>query len=172
MGLRPAKCYRKHSRPYTRISIRRPRKSYVKGVPKPKITGFEFGQKGDYKKVVYLISKQTIQIRHNAMEAARICVVKEMETSIKTGFFFKIRVFPHHVMRENHMATGAGADRFQSGMRQSFGRPIGMAAQIKEGQKVMEIRVNDEHVKTAKLAFKKAIYKLPMLCKLLVEDLK
>ncbi|MBI4170413.1 MAG: 50S ribosomal protein L16, partial [Candidatus Aenigmarchaeota archaeon] len=31
------------------------------------------------------------------------------------------------MLRENALATGAGADRFQSGMRQSFGKPVGTA---------------------------------------------
>ena len=173
MGLRPAKCYRNPHRPYTRVSIRRPRKSYVKGVPKSKLTGFEYGQKGDYSKVLYLLSSDHIQIRSNSLEAARIAVVRELEKNLgKSGFFFKVRVFPHHVLRENPMATGAGADRFQQGMRQSFGKPIGTAAIVIEGQRLMEIRVNDSSVRGAKLAFKAAIHKLPTSCKILIEDLK
>src|SRR3989338_2756902 len=162
MGIRPAKCYRKPHMAFTRVSTRRPRKSYVKGVPKHKISGFEFGQKGDYPKVVYLISDKLIQIRHNSIEAARVAAVREIEKSIgKTGFFFKIRIYPHQVLRENPMATGAGADRFQQGMRQSFGRPIGSAAVVKEGQILMELRVNDSGIKGAKKSFKAAIHKLP-----------
>jgi large subunit ribosomal protein L10e len=172
MGIRPAKCYRTPHRPYTRISIRRPRKGYVKGVPKSKITQFEFGQKGNYSKAVFLSSGDHIQIRHNALEAARIAVVRELEKGLKTGFFFKIRVFPHHVLRENVMATGAGADRFQTGMRQSFGKPIGTAAIVKEGQKLMEIRVNGAGVTSAKKAFKAAMHKLPTTCKISVADIQ
>ncbi|MFH0836970.1 MAG: ribosomal protein L16, partial [Candidatus Aenigmatarchaeota archaeon] len=82
MGLRPARCYRRPHRAYTRISSKRPRKGYVKGVPKHKISGFEFGTKEKYPKVVYLISDKYIQIRHNAIESARIATVREIEKNI------------------------------------------------------------------------------------------
>ena len=170
MGLRPAKCYRRPHRPYTRVSTRRPRKSYVKGVPKSKVTGFEYGQKNSYSKVVYLESDAHIQIRSNSIEAARIAVVRELEKKLGKEFFFKVRIYPHHVLRENPMATGAGADRFQQGMRQSFGKPIGQAAIVKIGQILMEIRVNDSGIKGAKNSFKAAIHKLPTPCKITIED--
>src|SRR3989338_6737591 len=171
MGIRPAKCYRRPHRPYTRVSTRRPRKSYVKGVPKPKITGFEYGQKGNYSRTLYLLSDSHIQIRHNSLEAARIAVVRELEKNVgKAGFFFKVRVFPHHVLRENVMATGAGADRFQQGMRRSFGKPIGTADIVKIGQKIMEIRVNEAYVPKAKQAFRAAVHKLPIKGKIAIEE--
>ncbi len=157
--------------PYTRQSTRKPKKGYVKGVPKPKITEFELGTKGDYEKTVFLISERTLQIRHNALEAARVYAVQNMEKGIAKGgkFFLKVRVYPHQVLRENAMATGAGADRFQTGMRQSFGNPIGTAARVYAGQRIMEIRVNGENVRVAKAAFKQAAYKLPTPCKIIVE---
>lgn len=172
MGLRPAKCYRNHQRPYTRQSIRVPKKGYVKGVPKPKITEFELGTKGDYDLKVFLLAERQVQIRHNALESARVYAVQNMEKGIgKAGkFFFKVRVYPHHVLRENAMATGAGADRFQQGMRQSFGNPIGTAAMVYAGQKIMEIQVNKEFLPVAKEAFKQASYKLPTPCRIIVEN--
>ena len=150
-----------------------PKKGYVKGVPKAKITEFELGTKGVYPKVVYLISERPVQIRHNALESARVSTVQILEKSIGKGtqFFMKIRVFPHHVLRENAMATGAGADRFQSGMRESFGKPIGTAAMVYAGQKIIEVRVTEANVPAAKLALKQASYKLPTPCKIVVEDL-
>ena len=171
MGLRPAKCYRGHQRPYTRQSISVPRKGYVKGVPKSKITEFELGTKGNYQNTVFLIAKRSVQIRHNALEAARVYAVQNMEKYMTKGskFFFKVRVYPHQVLRENAMATGAGADRFQTGMRQSFGNPISTAAIVYAGQKIMEFQVNDGSVKIAKDAFKQASYKLPTPCKIIVE---
>ena len=172
MGLRPGRCYRKHQRPYTRQSTRVPKKGYVKGVPKSKITEFELGTKADYDTRLYLVSQLPVQIRHNALEAARVSVVQKLEKGIVRGstFFLKIRVYPHHVIRENAMATGAGADRFQSGMRQSFGKPIGTAAQVDKGQKIIEVRVNKNNMITAKSALKKAAYKLPTPCRVLVES--
>lgn len=172
MGLRPGKCYRNHQRPYTRVSTRRPRKSYVKGVPKSKVTGFEYGKKADYPKVVYILSDHSVQIRSNSIESARIAIVRELEKTLKTDFFFRVRIYPHQVLRENVMATGAGADRFQTGMRQSFGKPIGTAAVVKAGQKLMEIRVNENGVLAAKRSFKAAMHKLPTTCKIKIENFK
>ena len=173
MGLRPGRCYRKHQRPYTRQSIRVPKKGYVKGVPKPKITEFELGTKANYEFRLFLTAERPVQIRHNSLESARIRAVQVLEKNIGRGntFFLKVRVYPHHVLRENALATGAGADRFQQGMRQSFGKPIGTAAQVDVGQKIMEIRVNKAGITTAKMALKKAAYKLPTPCRVLVESI-
>ena len=171
MGLRPGRCYRKHQRPYTRQSIRVPKKGYVKGVPRPKITEFQLGTKGDYKNSVFLVSKRNVQIRHNALESGRIMAVQTMEKNLSKGsaFLFRVRVYPHQVLRENAMATGAGADRFQQGMRMSFGKPISTAARVFEGQKIMEFKVNDQDLVAAKAALKKAGYKMPTPCKITVE---
>ena len=169
MALRPGRCYRKHQRPNTRQSQRKPRKSYVKGVPKPKITEFELGTKGEYEHKLYLIARSTVQIRHNALESARIAVVQTLEKNLGKGasYFLKIRVYPHHVIRENALATGAGADRFQQGMRHSFGKPIGTAAQVREGQTLIEVKTNNADV--GKMALKKASYKLPTPCRIVIE---
>jgi large subunit ribosomal protein L10e len=174
MALRPGRCYKRHHRPYTRTSIHVPRKSYVKGVPKPKLTEFELGKKKIYDKVIYLVSDNDVQIRHNSLESARVSTVQILEKQIGKGndFFLKIRVFPHHILRENALATGAGADRYQQGMRQSFGKPMSTAAQVHKGQKILEIRVNANGVKTAKTALRQARYKLPTTCKVVVEDMK
>ena len=171
MGLRPGRCYRKLERPYTRRSIRVPKKGYVKGVPASKITQFEAGKKDNYDKVVYMNAKRSVQVRHNSLESARIAAVQIMEKKLAKGstFFMKIRVYPHHVLRENALATGAGADRFQTGMRQSFGKPVSTAARVHAGQCMIEIYVMDANVGIAKLALKKASYKLPTPTKLQIE---
>lgn len=173
MGLRPGRCYRRWGRPNSRQSIRVPKKGYVKGVPKPKITGFELGKKADYDNVLYLMAERQVQIRHNALESARIVAVQMMEKNLGKGatFFMKVRVFPHHVLRENALATGAGADRFQSGMRQSFGKPVGTAARVRRGQKIMEVQVNTAGINVAKTALKKAAYKLPTPCRIIIEKM-
>lgn len=169
--LRPGRCYRKLHRPYTRQSKRNPRKSYVKGVPGIRISQFEMGQKKDYDLTLFLVSEQAIQIRHNALEAARVAIVKTVEKATKE-FFVKLRVYPHHVLRENKLATGAGADRFQQGMRQSFGSPIGTAAQIRKGQKIFEVRVNKDFLNVVKEALNKARQKLPLKYRIVVEEKK
>ncbi len=169
MALRPGRAYRRFHRPFTRQAIRVPRKSYIKGVPKPKITEFELGRRAEYDTRLFLVAKNSVQIRHNSLEAARIACVQSLEKHIgKAGsYFFKIRVYPHHVLRENALATGAGADRFQQGMRQSFGKPIGTAAQVRANQKIMEVRVNSGSIEVAKAALKQAVHK----CRIVVEKM-
>ncbi|MBU0898696.1 MAG: 50S ribosomal protein L16 [Nanoarchaeota archaeon] len=166
MGIRPARCYKKLERPYTRQSRRKPKKGFVKGVPGSKIHRFEVGNsKGDFPVVMYVVAKAPVQIRHNALESARINANKTLNDEFgKTGYFLKVRVFPHHVMRENPLASGAGADRFQTGMRKAFGRPIGTAAQVKAGQKIIEARVGKGQEKIIRKALKKAAAKLPVPC--------
>ena len=162
MGLRRAHCYRWDSPAYTRIS-KNPSDSFVTGIPGIKITRFDMGDSnGEFDVRVDLISNENIQIRHNATEAARQTCVRCLEKTLsKKGFYFKIRPYPHHIMRENKMATGAGADRVQSGMRDSFGKPIGKTARVKKGQIIMSISVLRDKVDIAKEALRRANAKLP-----------
>ncbi|NIP40020.1 MAG: 50S ribosomal protein L16 [Candidatus Aenigmarchaeota archaeon] len=170
MGLRSARCYRRLEKPYTRVSFKKPRRSYVKGVPALKIHRFESGnKKRKFSKSLYLVSKEAVQIRHNALEAARVVATKNLARSVgEENYFFKVLIYPHHVLRENPLATGAGADRFQTGMRKSFGRPISSAARVKPNQKILEVRVEDE--KAGKKALKVAASKLPAPCFVIDRD--
>lgn len=165
---RPWRCYRDIKRPYTRRSVSVPSKDYIKGVPQPRIAQFEMGNKKEYEYTLFLVAENYCQIRHSALEAARMAIVKTLEKG-KEDYFVKLRVYPHHVYRENPLATGAGADRYQQGMRLSFGKPIGTAAQIDKGQKIFEIRVNSKLLSLAKDALRKAKQKLPLRYKIIVE---
>ena len=174
MGIRPSKCYRDFKRPWTRQSRKKPKKGYVKGVPFPKITKFQFGNpKGIFNLKVLIVAEHDVQIRHNSLEAARVSINKVLEKELGLeNYFMKIRVFPHQVIRENAMATGAGADRFQSGMRLSFGHPIGTAARVHSGQAVAEILVDASKESVARKAFKVAKSKLPLTYVIEVEHVK
>jgi len=161
MALRPGRVVREIERPYTRVSKSKPRKSYVVGVPVPKIHQFEMGdKKGNFNLTIYAIAKDSVQIRHNALEAARIVATRYLEKTLGTNFFFKILKYPHHVIREKPIAMGAGADRYSQGMRQSFGKPSGTAVQIFKGEKLLMVKVTKENLETAKKALKKASLKL------------
>jgi len=162
MGLRPGRCYHKiNKKPFTRISTRRPRRSYVKGVPASKIHQFEIGMRKEYPTTFYLQSKRDVQLRSNALEAARVTVTKHLGKNLgEENFFFKVLVYPHHILRENSMATGAGADRFSEGMRRSFGKPIGQAARIRANQKVFMVKVPSNSEKFVKDAFDRASKKI------------
>ncbi len=171
--LRPAKCYRKIERPYTRQSRKKPRKGYVKGVPGKKINRFWTGnQKGTFSLRAYLVSKNAVQIRHNALESARVNTNKYLEKTLgKDNFYLRVLVYPHHVLRENTMATGAGADRFQTGMRLAFGKPIGVAAQVRENQRIMELRVDASKESVAKEALRRASAKFPTTTRIVLENM-
>ena len=167
MGLRPAKCYREMEKPYTRQSKSKPRKGYVKGVPEIKIHRFEMGnKKKQFSRKLSLVSQMNMQIRHNALEAARMAAHKVLVTGVgEEGYFMKIMVYPFHVLRENPLATGAGADRYQTGMRQSFGKPIGTAAQVRQSQPVINVWIEAGKEAVAKEALKIAGHKLPGKCR-------
>jgi len=154
-------------RPNTRQSRRKPKKGYVKGVPALKIHRFEMGNKvKKFSKRFNLVSQKDVQIRDNALEAARVAAHKVLvKQAGEEAYFMKILVYPFHVLRENPLATGAGADRYQSGMRQSFGKPIGSAAQVKKKQNIIRVEVEVGKEAAAKNALKTAGYKLPVTCK-------
>lgn len=171
MPLRPGRTTKQLERPYTRVSRSKPRKSYVVGVPFPKTHQFEMGSKqGDYNITLHLISKEAAQIRDNALEASRIVTTKFLETKLGANFFFKILVFPHHVIREHAIAQGAGADRFSQGMRHNFGHPSTTAVQVRVGQRLMTINVNKQNFEIAKAAMRRASLKLPVTTRLEVEE--
>jgi len=167
MALRPGRTTRKLERPWTRVSKKKPRKSYVVGVPYPKIHVFEMGNP-DKKFDIHLclVAGHSVQIRDNALEASRIVTNKFLERKIPDNYFFKILVFPHHVLREHSMATGAGADRFSSGMGKAFGKPSGRAARVMKGQKIMSLKLDKKNLDVGRLALKRASKKLPVHCKI------
>ena len=172
MAIRPAKCYRNLKRPYTRQSRSKPRKGYIKGVPDKKIHKFEVGDsKKPFALKAFLVSENAVQIRHNALESARITTNRYMDTATGKGnYFIKVLIYPHHVMRENALATGAGADRFSEGMRRSFGKAIGLAARVKSGQRLIEVRAEEGKEKDIREALRRAAMKFPTPCRVIVEN--
>jgi len=121
-------------------------------------------QRKDYTHHLKLISVTPViyQIRDNALESGRLSANKVLEGKLgKTGYFFRTKVYPHHILRENPLASGAGADRMSTGMAHSFGKPIGVAAQIRPKQIVYEVFTNKANLEVAKLALKRASYKIP-----------
>ena len=163
MGLRPGRCYHKiNKKAFTRISVKRPRISYVKGVPASKIHQFEVGTRKEYPLKFFLQSIRDVQIRSNALEAARVTLTKYLANNLgEENFFFKVLVYPHHVLRENSMATGAGEDRYSEGMRRSFGKPIGQAARVRINQNIFMVRVPNNSETIVKKGFERASKKLP-----------
>jgi len=150
-NLRKAAAYsNRYARPYTRKSKKKS-KSYVKAVPGSQLTKFHMGKIHDYelgkfpiKVIAYSIDKGVVQVRDAALEAARQAIHRELDKPLLGNYYFSIRVAPHHILRENKMLTGAGADRMQTGMSHSFGVTIGRAAMVHPGKDVFVFGFKEE----------------------------
>ena len=137
------------------------RRQYISGKPQIKIARFSSGQaKSNYDYKVELLATAKIQIRHNALEAARLAANKTMAKAGDTTFFSTLKVYPHVTLRENKMIATAGADRLQEGMRRAFGKATGLAARIQPGQVIFEAYVTSPNLNLAKDGFKVASSKL------------
>jgi large subunit ribosomal protein L10e len=138
------------------------RREYIAGKPQIKIARFSSGQSKenyyDYK--LELLATERIQIRHNALESARLAANKTMARAGDTSFFSSLKVYPHVLLRENKMIATAGADRLQEGMRRAFGKATGLAARIQPNQVIYEAYVTASNLALAKEAFKVASSKL------------
>lgn len=160
-GIRPGRCYTPIKRAYTRKSKFK-KLSFIKAVPPSKIVKFEYGDlKKEYNTEVTLYTTEAIQLRHNAIESARTVVVRKLD-ELGGDYRLKIRVYPHHVLRENKMITGAGADRMSKGMQRAFGRAIGLAARMKKGKELFSVYVDKSKVPLVKQALRAATYRLPI----------
>ena len=163
-GRKPARMYRQvKSQSYTR-------REYMGGVPHLRIAQFEMGnRKGEFPVEMNLVVDGTCQIKHTALEAARIAANRYIQKRAGSlGYFLKIRAYPHEVLRENKMATGAGADRISSGMRAAFGKAVGTAARVKRGQAIMTLKCNRANFQDAKKALWKAGLKVPTTCRVVI----
>ncbi|UCD20702.1 MAG: 50S ribosomal protein L16 [archaeon] len=164
MGLRKGSAYVKIKRAYTRKS-RKKTKNYIKAVPQSKIPKFTMGDIQAYREkrfdyVIYLVTNQNIQIRDNPIEACRQLVLRHLNNKVKV-FYFSLLIYPHHILRENKMLTGAGADRMQSGMKHSFGKAINLAAQMKKGSKLFVVSCNKDKLEDVHRIVALAKAKLP-----------
>lgn len=157
--------YRTIERPYTRFSKVRG-KAFVKTRPGKKVIKYVMGDaKGGSEKFslhLELSSKDLRNVRAHALEAARVAVLRYLEKELgKKEFYFRIRTIPHHAIRENPLAAGAGADRLSTGMKHSFGKIICMAAKIEVGDVIMDLSLPKSREELGREALKKAGKKLP-----------
>jgi len=161
MGLRPAHTIREpKKKPWTRFS-KNPTKSYIKTMPHPDLHQFRMGvQKKDYDTVISLVSQCDIVLRDNAIESARQSANKYLEKNINGNYYFIVKPYPHHIIRENKMIAGAGADRLQKGMRQSFGRPTDRAAIIGKKKPVFVVQTYKQNLDFVLTALEQAKRKL------------
>ncbi len=171
MAIRPGRAVRDADKlPWTRFSRSKPRRSYIKAMPHPDLHQFRMGaMKDDFDTVVHLVSQKPIIIRDNAIESARQTTNKFIEAHMPGAYYFVVNVFPHHVIRENKMISGAGADRLQKGMRASFGRPTDRAARLATGTKLYTLYTYAANAEHAKTAFTRATRKLSGSYKIVIE---
>ena len=149
------------------------RREFVKGFPQPKITKFTMGDtKAEFEYEAKLISLESAQIRHNALEAARIATNRQLMEKLVNNYRLDVHPFPHTILRENKMIFGAHADRISDGMRRSFGKPIGTAARVRPNQTIISVHVNANAVELAKESLKRGSAKLPMPCRIVVEKVE
>ncbi len=164
--LRKWAAYKTIERPYTRWSKVR-KKAFVKSRPGKKVIKFDMGDliagRKHFDLCVQMISKDLTNVRSNAIESARVVVLKRLEQKLgRTGFYFKVLMIPHHVIRENPLAAGAGADRLSTGMKHSFGKTIGTAARVEKGKILMEVYLPKEEETLVRNAMNVASKKLPL----------
>jgi len=145
---RPWRCYAKWSRrPYQHKRSANHRREYARGGAQSKIARFWGGDKtrdwADWELVIGLKVIRQIQISSNALEAVRITINSPLQRLLgRTNYRFRVRPKPFQKYRENRMLAFAGADRVQSGMRNSFGRSTGVCARVKAGAIILDVGCN------------------------------
>jgi large subunit ribosomal protein L10e len=164
------KGYSMHARNYRPVRGQAyTRKKYAKGFPPPKIVKFTMGDtKTNFEVEAKLVALKKAQIRHCALEAARIAANRILLDKLAGDYFMQIHPYPHNILRENKMIFGAHADRLSQGMRRSFGKPVGTAARVKPDQTIITVKVKANAVETAKESLKRGSAKLPIPCKITI----
>jgi large subunit ribosomal protein L10e len=160
MARKPASMYRQvKGMAYTR-------RKFMGGVPNNRIQQYDMGNLTDeFPITMSLKVKNRVQIRHTSLEAGRIAANRLLSKDAGVAnYHLKVRVYPHVVLRENKLATGAGADRVSSGMRQAFGKNVGTAARLECNQVILTVSCTQAAAKTAKIALWKASMKYPTPC--------
>jgi large subunit ribosomal protein L10e len=168
MSEKPASMYRKIDKPaYTR-------REYITGIPGSKIAQHKMGDRNkdpdEYPIQISLEVEEEVQLRHGSMEAARLSANRYLIQELgEHNYKMILRKFPHQVLRENKQATGAGADRVSDGMRQSFGKIVGTAARIQDGERLFTAWCEPDQAEEVKEAYRRAYNKITPPCRIKVE---
>ncbi len=142
---RPWRCYSSWSRrPYQYKRSSNRRREFARGGAQSKIQRYWGGAKmvpwEDFELVVGLKCDIQSQISANTLEAIRITVNSALQKYLgRSNYRFRVRPKPFQKYRENRMLAFAGADRVQSGMRNSFGRSTGVCARVRAGSIICEV---------------------------------
>jgi large subunit ribosomal protein L10e len=148
------------------------RREYIRKIPGSRIVQYDMGNLSErFPVAVSLAVRSKSRLSHNALEAARIASNRYMQRqSGRLGYHLKIRVYPHQIVRENPMATGAGADRVQDGMRKAFGKSVSAEAPVSKNQRIISVYTNPKNFEDAKESLRRASMKLPISCKVVVDE--
>jgi large subunit ribosomal protein L10e len=148
------------------------RKKYARGFPPPKIVKFTMGDtKGSFVIEGRLMALERAQIRHSALEAARVATNRILMDKLINEYLMVVNLYPHIILRENKMIFGAHADRLQQGMRRSFGTAIGTAAKVEVDQTIITVKVKEGQEAVAKESLKRGSAKLPIPCKIVISKI-
>jgi len=149
------------------------RKKYIHRQPASRIMSFDMGEtSGEFPVELSLIGLERCQIRHQALEAARIATTRHLTKFVgRKNYHFRVRAKPYHYLRENKMISGAGADRVQDGMRRAWGKVIGVAARVDTNQPLLTVRTQPQYIKQAMKALKKSAPKFPTPCKVVFDKI-
>ncbi|MGD6851958.1 MAG: 50S ribosomal protein L16 [Candidatus Bathyarchaeia archaeon] len=163
-----------HARNYRHVKNRAyTRKEYARGFPPPKIVKFTMGDtRTQFEVEGQLIATARVQIRHSALEAARVATNRVLMDKLINDYYMTVHPYPHIILRENKMIFGAHADRLQQGMRRSFGTAIGTAAKVEVGQPIITVRVKAAAAETAKESLKRGSAKLPIHCNIVIKKIE
>lgn len=176
MALRKGSAYSKRfARPFTRVSKKRS-KTYIKTVPNARIVKYKMGDvtgfdNDKYPIQIHVVSKENCQVRDNSIEAVRQFLNRFLQIKVGKEFYLEVKIHPHHILRENKMLTGAGADRMQTGMARSFGKSMGRAALVKPGQTMYIVGVKTPKQETEARKLISSI-KARLACKVGTETVK
>jgi large subunit ribosomal protein L10e len=171
---RPWRCYSSWSRrPYQHKRSANHRREYARGGSQSKIVRFWGGNKAipweDWELVVGLRVNRQIQISSNALEAIRITINSALQNKIgRVNYRFRVRPKPFQKYRENRMLAFAGADRVQSGMRNSFGRSTGVCARVRAGSIVCDVGTSLKDLPIVRDRLRIASMKISCLCTIVV----
>ncbi|MDD3264193.1 MAG: 50S ribosomal protein L16 [Candidatus Nanoarchaeia archaeon] len=164
--------YRTIERPYTRKSRFRAL-NFVRASPPTKVVKFDLGDtKRKFEYELSLISDCDLQIRDNSLEAARKMANRHLEKNFgRLGYHLQVSKYPHHFLRENATASGAGADRLSTGMKMSFGKVIGRAAQVRKGETIFRVHVDQAQVELSRKILGRISTKMPRGAKVVVKKI-
>jgi len=171
---RPWHCYSKWTRrPYQHKRSANHRREYARGGSQSKIVRFWGGNKekdwADWDLVVGLKVNHQIQISSNSLEAIRITINSSLQKSVgRLNFRVRIRPKPFQKIRENRMLAFAGADRVQSGMRNSFGRSMGVAARVRAGQIIVDVGTSIKDLPLVRDRLRVASMKISSSCQTVI----